>query len=277
MRRALQLLSLLLPVTVFAQLKPGDFVTTGPTAAKRIALTFDDGPGPQSEAFLVLLEKYNVKGTFFMLGEQAGFRPKIARAIADGGHEVASHTFNHTNYLQVYKGALLRNANVPEKAAADARARLVEDMAKSRVLIEKATGRKLTLLRMPHGVDRPWVKEAAKKEGFVLANWTFGADWLKTPEDQLAKQYVKAIKPGAIFLFHDGNSHREKALVLTEAVIKAAQKDGFEIVTLEQIEGLDHCRTLRPKPSLVNFITAIIRLYRGPEFGFESSQVFSSE
>jgi len=238
MRRALLLLALLLPVSALAQLKPGDFITAGPATAKRIALTFDDGPGPQSEAFIVLLEKYNVKGTFFMLGEQAGFRPKVAKAIADGGHEVASHTFNHTNYLQVYKAAMLRNSNVPEKAAADARAKLIEDMAKSRTLIEKATGRKLTLLRMPHGVDRPWVKEAAKKEGFVLANWTFGADWLKTPEDQLARQYVKAIKPGAIFLFHDGNRHREKSLALTEAVIKAAQKDGFEIVTLGELLGL---------------------------------------
>ncbi len=237
MRRILLLL-LLFPATAFAQLKPGDFVTQGPTSAKRIALTFDDGPGPQTEAFIALLEKYHVKATFFMLAEQASFRPKVARAIADGGHEIGSHTFNHTNYLQVYTAAMVRNANGPEKAAAEARGKLEADMAKSRTIIEKATGHPLTLLRMPHGVDRPWVKEAAKREGFVLANWTFGADWLKTPEEELEKQYLKALKPGAIILLHDGNSHREKTLALTEAVIKAAQKDGFELVTLGELIGL---------------------------------------
>src|SRR5687767_2483483 len=51
-------------------LGPGSFVTKGPSTAKRIALSFDDGPGPQTEKFLDLLDTYQVKATFFMLSEQ---------------------------------------------------------------------------------------------------------------------------------------------------------------------------------------------------------------
>jgi peptidoglycan/xylan/chitin deacetylase (PgdA/CDA1 family) len=91
---------------------------------------------------------------------------------------------------------------------------------------------------MPHGIDRPWIKEAAKETGFILVNWTYGADWLSTPEDQLEKSYINAIEPGAIFLFHDGGSKRDKSLKLTEAVIKAAQEQGYQIVPVGELLGI---------------------------------------
>src|SRR5262245_50324955 len=100
--RTLLTAGLFLSCSVLAAPKAGDVVTQGPTTSKRIALTFDDGPGPRTDAYLDLLDKYGVKATFFMLAEQANNRPKMAKAVADKGHEVASHTYNHTNYLKVY-------------------------------------------------------------------------------------------------------------------------------------------------------------------------------
>lgn len=209
-------------------LAPGSFVTKGPSTVKRIALSFDDGPGPQTEKFLDLLDRYQVKGTFFMLSEQVKYKPRIAKMVVDRGHEAASHTTSHKNYAKLAK----------EKSISEAKVDLLADMANSRKTIEDATGAKLKILRMPHGIDRPWIKEAAKETGFVLVNWTYGADWLSTPEVELRKTYVKAIEPGAIFLFHDGGSKRDKSLALTQAVIEAAKSQGYEIVTVGELLDL---------------------------------------
>ena len=216
-----------------AGLKAGDFVAMGPASAKRIALTFDDGPGPETDKVLDLLDRHGVKGTFFMLAEQVNYRPAVAGKIVEKGHEVASHTFKHVNYLRRYRALAETKGDVAAVEAAQRE--LIDDMRKSRAIIEQATGRKIHLLRMPHGVDRPWISEAARQTGFVLVNWTYGADWLSTPQEELAKSYVRAIKPGAIFLFHDGGRKREKTLALTEAVILAAKEKGYEIVTAGEL------------------------------------------
>lgn len=209
-------------------MEPGQFTAMGPATSKRIALTFDDGPGPQTPEFLSLLKKYNVKATFFMLSEQVKNRKKVARQVAEEGHEIANHTSTHRNYLQYSKQV------GEDKAKED----LILDMQQSRDIIEEQTGKKLSILRMPHGIDRPWIKEAAKKAGFILVNWTYGSDWVKMPEEEQTKQYVNSIKPGAIFLFHDGSSHREKSLRMTEAVIRSAQAQGYEIVTVGDLLGV---------------------------------------
>lgn len=237
MRRSVLSASILLLTAALAgaALKPGDFVTRGPQTAKRIALTFDDGPGPHTDEYLALLDRYGAKATFFMLAEQVKHRPKTAKEVRARGHEIASHTYNHVNYLKRYRA---NAAEGEERAVEKTRAELVADMNKSRQIIEEATGAKLRLLRMPHGVDRPWVKEAAKATGFILANWTYGGDWVSRPEPELELSYLKAIKPGAILLLHDGGSRREKSLRLTEAVLKAARDEGYEIVVLSELLGL---------------------------------------
>jgi peptidoglycan/xylan/chitin deacetylase (PgdA/CDA1 family) len=241
MKRCIFALATLLLYCVLAgaALKPGDFVTQGPTTGKRIALTFDDGPGPNTAKFLDLLDRYHVKATFFMLGDQARHRPAVAKDVADRGHDVGSHTMTHIDYNKRYKYWLSQQVGLDakEKATALAKADLVRDMRDSRTVIEKETGRKLVILRMPHGIDRPWIKDAAKQTGFVLVNWTYGADWSSTPAELLKQSYVRAIHPGAIILMHDGWPKSDKSLAVAEAVIQAAQKQGYEIVTVSELIG----------------------------------------
>lgn len=222
-----------------AALKPGDFVTEAKTKEKKIALTFDDGPGPNTEKFLDLLEKYNVKATFFVLGEQARLRPAVMKKIVDKGHEPASHTMTHINYNRRYKFHLEKTGNA-DKAAALAETDLVKDMKDARVIIEKNGGKKLKLLRMPHGIDRPWIKAAAKQAGFILVNWTYGSDWSSTPAEKQIPDYLKALKPGAIILLHDGWPKSDQSLTITEAVLKAAKEKGFQLVTVGELLGVEN-------------------------------------
>jgi len=220
----------LLTSYVYAAPKPGDFLTSGPTTEKIFALTFDDGPGPQTTAFLDLLDKYKARATFFMLGEQANNRPKVAKDVADRGHEIASHTYSHLHYGKKLKelGGDVNKAKVL----------LLSDMKKTNDILLKNTGKKPLLCRMPHGIDRPWIKESAKDAGLILVNWTYGSDWTAESMEKLTEEYVAAIKPGAILLLHDGNPRREKSLALTEAILKAAQEKGFRPVTVGELLNL---------------------------------------
>jgi len=234
----LNIIFLSVPILSMGESTPKVFYYEGPKTEKQIALTFDDGPGPHTQEFLDLLDRYKVKATFFMLGELAEFRGSVAKEVLTRGHEVGNHTFNHKNYLKELKDQIRQSNETKENhphATAVVKKELLEDMNKSRAVIEKAIGKKLTICRMPHGVDATWVHEVARDAGFILVNWTYGADWTKASAEELIPSYIKAIRPGAILLLHDGGNKREKTLQITEAVIKAAQEKGYKMVTVTEL------------------------------------------
>lgn len=218
-----------------------NFYASGATKKKQITLTFDDGPGPMTPQFLDLLDKYQVKATFFMLGELVEFRGSMAKDVANRGHEIGSHTMTHKNYLARMKQIMKETGETKDhrpRATSMAKKELLADMTKSHKVIEEAIGHKIRFCRMPHGVDGPWVRETAEQAGFTLVNWTYGADWTTASAEELIPSYVKAIQPGAIFLLHDGGTKREKTLKITEELIKAAKEKGYEIVPLAEILNL---------------------------------------
>ena len=70
-----------------------------PNDRMEIALSFDDGPHPRlTPVILSILEEYGIKATIFMVGENVGYYPAAARAVAEGGHEIGNHTFSHRKF-----------------------------------------------------------------------------------------------------------------------------------------------------------------------------------
>ncbi|MCB4756854.1 MAG: polysaccharide deacetylase family protein [Elusimicrobia bacterium] len=225
---------------LWAQPKPGDLVTAGSRSVKQIALTLDDGPGSHTEKFLDLLDRYGVKATFFLQGTQVKLRPKVARELLKRGHEIGQHTYSHVNFLKRFKELKQGEGPDAEQAAAHlTKEEVRQDMQKTQKVIFDTVGVSPRLCRIPHGIDRPWIKEAAKEAGLILVNWTFGADWTKGSMEELKKGYTEAIQPGAIILLHDGWPRSEKSLILTEEVLKAAKEKGFEVVPVGQLIGLN--------------------------------------
>lgn len=239
MRKAILLFIIIVWAPILmAEFEPGKFYASGPIDQKKISLTFDDGPGPHTERFLEVLAKYGIQGTFFMQGEQVKKNPETARLVAEQGHEIGSHTSGHVNYkkrLREIKKILQSHMREEGAAIKLVQEELYNDMDASINAIRKATGVRPRVLRMPHGIDRPWVNHAAQKAGVVLVNWTFGADWQKDSVEELKSAYADAIKPGAILLFHDGGGHREKSLALVESVIQTAQNQEYQIVPISEL------------------------------------------
>ncbi len=204
----------------------------GPAAAEpaggktraQFALTFDDGPGAITEELLALLAKHNAKATFFMLGTSVRAKPGVAKRVHDAGHLIANHTDSHKNWFKVGKGA-------------DREKILAAEVRKAEEAIVKATGFKPTVLRMPNGYDRPWVREAAKRLGYRAVNWSYGSDWTKTSEERMTEEYRKATRAGGVLLLHDGGGRsREKTLRITAAILDEAARLGLQAVRLDELQ-----------------------------------------
>ncbi len=204
----------------------GKFFADGDPKKPEFALTFDDGPGYDTEDLLKLLEKHNVKATFFMLGTSARAYPDRVKKVAEAGHLICSHTDSHLFWP--------RTGKLPDHEAI-----LEKELARASASIEKASGVRPAILRMPNGYDKPWVRKLAGKLGYTLVNWTYGSDWTKLPEEKKLEGYLKALRPGAILLMHDGGGKsREKDLSIIEAVLDAAAKKGLKPVRIDDLLGL---------------------------------------
>lgn len=200
------------------------FYAQGSSAKKAVALTFDDGPGPSTAQILAVLKERNVRATFFMEGQQARYRPALVAAVRDGGHEIGNHTYSHVNYY-----------TAPE---AGREAALGREIAEAERYIVKAASVTPRLLRMPNGYAKKWARDVVSARGYDMINWTFGCDWQPMTMAKKLDGYVRSIKPGAIFLLHDGGGRRGSTIELLPALIDEIRRQGYEIVTISELLGL---------------------------------------
>jgi peptidoglycan/xylan/chitin deacetylase (PgdA/CDA1 family) len=156
--------------------------------ARTIALTFDDGPNPSvTPQLLDLLERYDARATFFLIGRHVRACPALAAEIAARGHSIGNHTDTHPNLLW------------------QSRRRILEELERCDASIADATGRRPRIMRPPYGCRRPQVHTAARDAGHgrpVL--WSRSArDWTPQPAAQVIRR-LRAIRAGDIVLLHDG-------------------------------------------------------------------------
>jgi peptidoglycan/xylan/chitin deacetylase (PgdA/CDA1 family) len=198
------------------------FFSQGAVSSKKIALTFDDGPGKSTAKILDILKDKNVKATFFLIGERARRFPKLAERIALEGHEIANHTFAHVNFYLYQE---------PDKQKA-----LIKEIILSEDEIIKAVGLKPRFVRFPYGYNASEATEAAKLSGYAaVVNWSYGIDWNhKLPARRMYEGYKKNISKGAIFLMHDSKDNK-KLLSFLPQLIDDIRKSGYEIVPLSEL------------------------------------------
>lgn len=155
-----------------------------------VALTFDDGPDPESTpAFLTELDRLGMRATFFMLGTMARRAPGLVAEVAAAGHEVAVHGDEHRNMLRRFPGA-----------AAD-------DVRRCRDTLAELTGIMPAWFRPPFGILSYGALRGAKRVGLATVLWTtWGRDWRKeaTPESVTADVLRRYVAGGTVLL-HDSD------------------------------------------------------------------------
>ncbi|WP_394214845.1 polysaccharide deacetylase family protein [Brachybacterium vulturis] len=191
---------------------PGDC-----TGERCLALTFDDGPSPETTPRLLdILAEHQVRATFFVLGSQARAFPEIlARQIAEG-HEVANHSWSHPDLTSLSEDALR------------------EEVVRTNEAIEEVTGSSPTLLRPPYGATGPTVARVAADLEMVQAMWDVDTrDWEHhDPARTLAA--VGDASAGSMILMHDIHATTVDAV---EDVIMALRGEGFGFATVSSLLG----------------------------------------
>jgi len=190
-----------------------------------VSLTFDDGPDPETtERFLSALG--DARATFFVLGMNVRRWPHLARAMAEAGHELASHGDSHRTMTRVPPRGTLR------------------ELRRAHRTIVEATGETPRFYRPPYGRFNlaSWLE--TPRLGMRRTLWTAGArDWEAeaTPE-LIAERILAGAAPGAILLLHDSDGDPgapEHTLAALPAILAGLHERGLRSVTLSELMRAD--------------------------------------
>ncbi len=154
------------------------------TKNKEIFLTFDDGPIPEATPWILdLLDQYNAKATFFMVGENIERYPEVYKEVIERGHAVGNHTRNHLNGWATLDKAYIENTAAAESLLA---------------------GASQKLFRPPHGRIKP-SQYAKMKADYKIVMWdVLSGDFDRSiSEEYCLKKTIGATQRGSIVLFHD--------------------------------------------------------------------------
>ena len=193
-----------------------------PKGGKYVAITFDDGPSDYTQQILDILEEKGAKATFYNLGENAQNKPKLTKAVIDGGHELASHTMAHQNLPKLDRDSLRNEITT----AFDA--------------LKEASGESTQMIRAPYGAFT--ATEWARSGDIVSCNvlWNIDTlDWKRPGADAITAAALDGVKNGSIILMHDGGGNREQDVEALPAIIDELHNQGYELVTVSKLMELD--------------------------------------
>ena len=204
---------------IFQRLYPYGIFRTG----KAVFLTFDDGPIPEvTPKVLEILDRYQVKATFFMVGENIDKHPEVFAQVVAAGHSIGNHTYNHLKGWKYSKEEYLENVAKWEEAA------------KNKFSIFNFQFSISNLFRPPYGKATLRQRRALHRMGYRLIYWdilTRDYNPSRTPEAMLA-QIKRQTRPGSIINFHDSVKSNERMLKVLPQAIEWLQKEGYELRAL---------------------------------------------
>lgn len=209
-------------MSTMQQRYPNVVVLHGPRNKKEIALTFDDGPSTRyTQKVLNILNKYNAKATFFLMGARAKALPHLVERIAAEGHAIGNHTYWHPN---------LTEGGVPQ---------LDWEVKETNKVIKKITGRKTRLFRPPYGALNDKLAQRLKKMNMNAILWSVDSEnWKEPPAKKMNKIVLNNTSAGDIILFHDAGDWRldlSGTLKSLDTIIPKLQKRGYEFVTIPEL------------------------------------------
>ena len=200
------------------------------SAVKAVALTFDDGPNPSTtNRLLDILKKYNVKATFFMLGERVSSGRECIKRMYDEGMEIGSHTYSHKQLTKLSYDNIKSEIDKTNKA------------------ISEVIGENPTVIRPPYGSYNDNVKSLS---GMPVILWSVDTlDWKSKNADAIFKVVTETTKDGSVLLFHDIYSTSVDAV---ERIIPELKKRGYEMVTVSELAELKG-KSMNPGGVYTNF------------------------
>jgi peptidoglycan-N-acetylglucosamine deacetylase len=186
---------------------------------KEVAIGFDDGPAPDTAAFVRMLEREHARATFFVIGEHvsASYRATLLRELRDGD-AIGDHTFTHPDLV----------------TSGGASAQLSETLHAIRTL----TGYTPCVFRPPYGAYDRSVLDTARALGLATVLWNVDpTDWALPGTAAIEARVLAQVRPGSIIISHDGGGPRAETLAAYPSIIDKLRARGYRIVTIPQLLG----------------------------------------
>lgn len=187
-----------------------------PEGEKKAALTFDAAWGNEDTRTLIdILARYNVKATFFVIGQWAEKYPDSVRELYDAGHDVMNHSYDHPHFTELTSENMVKNVS----HASD--------------VIGEVTGVRPNLFRAPYGDYNAEVVKTMRNAGYYTIQWDVDSlDWKDLSANDITSRVLSKVKPGSIILFHNAALHTPEAL---PGIIESLQNDGYTLVKVKDM------------------------------------------
>lgn len=187
------------------------------SADKVVALTFDDGPDADSTPrVLDLLKRYDVRATFFVVGEQARQNPELIHRMVAEGHTVAGHSYYHLPQSTLWSSQ-----------------RYTEELFRCNDVVARLTGLRMRLYRPPFGVTNPPIACAVKNLGLIPVGWSVRSlDTITKNRDRVVDRVMKGLRGGDVILLHDRLENSEELL---EKLLTALRTQHYTTATVDEL------------------------------------------
>ncbi len=222
---------LLIAVTVAAVIFSGSIVQSAmsTTAASRslpiysvkredqkASISFDAAWGNEdTQQIIDILARYDVKATFFVVGEWVDKYPESVKALHDAGHEIMNHSNTHPYMTKLSAEEMLGQVN---------------DCSDK---IEKVTGVRPHLFRPPYGDYNDTVVDTLLDNGYYTIQWSIDSlDWKELSAQEITSRVTSKLEPGSITLFHNAALHTPEAL---PSILEYAKNNNIEFVKISEL------------------------------------------
>jgi peptidoglycan-N-acetylglucosamine deacetylase len=187
------------------------------TKQKELALTFDDGPSASTTAFVRTLDRFDAKGTFYVLGQEIPGREAILRRVVQRGHSVGNHTMNHADVSSGNEAARGQIRSTTKR-------------------IRAATGVRPCTFRPPGGARSAALDKLVKDEDMVEVLWNVDPeDFSGVSPSTIEARVVSGIGRGNIIVMHDGGGDERNTLAALPRILREVKKRGFKAVTVPEL------------------------------------------
>jgi len=200
------------PPKIFRALTPGGTFRILPERGERkIYLTFDDGPIPEVTPWVLdVLDRYGIKATFFMVGDNVRKHPGLIEEVKRRGHAVGNHTMHH-----------LQGSGVTTR-------RYLRDIEEANLLIGS------DLFRPPHGWLRPRQARALRKRYKIIMYDLVTRDYSRRIDAaQVLKNVKRYTRPGSIIVFHDSLKSIDKLKIMLPEALEWLIGEGYKFEKLK--------------------------------------------
>lgn len=183
---------------------------------KVLSISFDAAWGrANTEEILNILDRYEVKTTFFLVGFWAEKHPDLVAEMVARGHEIGNHSATHPHMAQL------------------SQAKIREELRQCSELVRSITGKPTTLFRPPYGEYNDSVVRTSREEGYECVQWNVDSlDWKNISAQDMINRCTKNVSPGDIVLFHNDSKYILEAL---PRILEYYTGAGYKIIPVSQL------------------------------------------